>query len=113
MTVFDRIKILSAKHGLSLQSLAKKAGLGVNSIYKWKTQSPQSDKLEKVASVLGVSVDYLLGKEPKTNNAKYADLLDKDIILAFDGKDIPESEKEKILDYARYVLAQREAKKHE
>ncbi|HJF24252.1 MAG TPA: hypothetical protein K8V18_04590, partial [Proteus mirabilis] len=36
-------------------------GLSENAIYKWKTQTPQSNALQAVADVLGVSVDYLLG----------------------------------------------------
>ena len=97
MTVFDRIKNLSAKHGLSLQSLAKKAGLGVNSIYKWKTQSPQSDKLEKVASALGVSVDYLLGKSESQTTSDNKDLDVEEAIdsmRSYQGKDISESQRE-------------------
>lgn len=113
MTMFERIEFISKKRGMSLREVNEKAKLGTNAIYRWKKQTPSVDKIKAVANVLNVSVDYLLGKESKTNNAKHADLLDKDIILAFDGKDISESEKEKILDYARYVLAQREAKKHE
>lgn len=62
MTIFERTKEISKKKGYSLQKVAKDAGLGINSIYKWKTQNPQIDKVEAVAKVLGVSVDYLLGK---------------------------------------------------
>ena len=113
MTMFERIEFISKKRGMSLREVNEKAKLGTNAIYRWKKQTPSVDKIKAVAKVLGVSVDYLLGK-PENNDKqpKYADLLDKDVILAFDGKDISESEKEKILDYARYVLAQREAKKN-
>lgn len=114
MTPLDRIKKISKKRGFSLTEVNNKAHLGTNTIYSWKTKEPSFNNLQAVAKVLDVSVDYLLGKtnDASAKTAKHADLLDKDIILAFDGKDIPESEKEKILDYARYVLAQREAKKN-
>lgn len=116
MTPLDRIKEVSKKRGFSLTQVNNKAHLGTNTIYSWKTKEPSFNNLQAVAKVLNVSVDYLLGKTDNitdsTKSYTHADLLDKDIILAFDGKDISESEKEKILDYARYVIAQREAKKN-
>lgn len=114
MTPLDRIKKVAKKRGFSLTQVNNKAHLGTNTIYSWKTKEPSYNNLQAVAKVLGVSVDYLLGK-PENNDKqpKHTDLLDKDVILAFDGKDISESEKEKILDYARYVVSQREARKNE
>lgn len=43
--------------------------MGVNSIYKWKSQTPNLEKLTQVAKTLDVSVDYLLTGE-KSNSAK-------------------------------------------
>lgn len=37
MTTFERIKKLSKKLNLSLQDVAEKAEIGINTIYKWKT----------------------------------------------------------------------------
>ncbi|MGF7437926.1 helix-turn-helix transcriptional regulator [Lentilactobacillus senioris] len=67
MTVFDNIKEISKKRGMSLQYVAEKASMGKNSIYKWKTQTPQTDKLISVAKVLNVSVDELLGNSVSTD----------------------------------------------
>lgn len=61
MTTLDRIKNLSQKKGWSLQTLAEKAGVGKNSIYRWDTKVPSTSSLQKVAKVLNVSTDYLLG----------------------------------------------------
>ena len=46
---------------MSIQQVAKQAGLGINSIYRWKERNPTTSNIKAVADVLGVSVDYLLG----------------------------------------------------
>ncbi|COI17861.1 phage DNA-binding protein [Streptococcus pneumoniae] len=61
MTPFERIKELAKKRGYSLTKLNDASGLGTNSIYHWRTKTPSTASLKKVADVLGVSVDYLLG----------------------------------------------------
>ena len=65
MTVIERIKEISKKRGWNLQKTATEAGIGINTIYKWKSQTPKIDAISKVADVLGVSVDYLLGNTDK------------------------------------------------
>ncbi|MBZ5940798.1 helix-turn-helix domain-containing protein [Weissella cibaria] len=100
MTPFERIKELAKKRGYSLTKLNDASGLGTNSIYHWRTKTPSTASLKKVADVLGVSVDYLLGNTDemhsnKKDDKKIADL--KDImnefeIVQFDGKTIPEED---------------------
>lgn len=94
MTVFERTKEISKNKGLSLQQVAEKAGLGINSIYGWKKKDPSITRLTKVADVLHVSVDYLLGKtddpEPsKKNKPTEVDISDNDVIMTFEGRPIP------------------------
>lgn len=100
MTIFERIKEISKERGLNLKKTAIEAGLSENAIYKWKTQTPQSNALQAVADVLGVSVDYLLGNTDDMHANKKADTSSDDLkeyfdehpILKFDGKEIPEAE---------------------
>ncbi|MCT8397262.1 XRE family transcriptional regulator [Weissella confusa] len=73
MTVFERIKELAKKRGYSLTRLNNEAGLGTNSIYHWRTKSPSTASLKKVADVLGVSVDYLLGNTDEMHSNKKDD----------------------------------------
>jgi transcriptional regulator with XRE-family HTH domain len=62
MTLFERVKEVSKKHGFSsLQTLSEAAGLSPNVIYGWKTKKPSAASLQAVADQLNVSVDYLLG----------------------------------------------------
>ena len=76
MNLYENIKKTASRRGMSLQEVAEKAHLGTNTLYKWKTQSPKADTLSKVATVLGVSTDYLLGREDGKNN--YYDLSNKE-----------------------------------
>jgi len=98
MTTFDRIKKISKEHGWSLQKLAEKAGLGINSIYRWKNMTPTTESLAKVAEVLGVSVDYLLGNTNNPNSDKLTEreveITDKHVIMTYEGKPIPEEDME-------------------
>ena len=72
MNTFERIKEISKERGLNLKKTAIEAGLSENAIYKWKTQTPQSNALQAVADVLGVSVDYLLGNTDEMHANKKA-----------------------------------------
>lgn len=97
MTVFERIKKLAKERGYSLTKLNDQAGLGTNSIYHWKTKTPGTDNLQKVADVLHVSVDYLLGNTEERNESKKSvDLNDDDAFLTFEGRPIPEEDRELI-----------------
>ena len=90
MTVLDRIKEVARQRGMSLSTLAEKASLSRNAIYKWNRQAQQADKLANVANVLDVSVDYLLGNtETKTSKSQEVDLDDDNVIMTFEGKPIP------------------------
>lgn len=96
-TLVDRIKSTAKnKYGWNLKTTAQKAGIGVNSIYRWKDQTPTTESLQKVANVLDVSVDYLLGNDSKSNSdtKKVVDIDDDTVLLSFDGKPIPEEDKE-------------------
>ena len=100
MNTFERIKEISKERGLNLKKTAIEAGLSENAIYKWKTQTPQSNALQAVADVLGVSVDYLLGNTDDMHTNKKADTSSDDLkeyfdehpVLKFDGKEIPDAE---------------------
>ncbi|MFJ7951577.1 helix-turn-helix domain-containing protein [Lysinibacillus sp. NPDC096418] len=73
--MFDRVKELSEQRGENLKIVAQKLGFSENAFYKWKTQSPKSETLEKVADYFDVSIDYLLGR---TDKKRYYDLTEKD-----------------------------------
>lgn len=104
MTTFENIKKTAQERGLNLKTVATKAGLSENAIYSWKTKTPSVENVKKVADVLGVSVDYLLGNtdemHPKKTNIvsinntdiDLKDLLDPEKIeqrtVSYDGQPI-------------------------
>lgn len=114
MTVFERIKELAKKRGYSLTRLNNEAGLGTNSIYHWRTKSPSTASLKKVADVLGVSVDYLLGNTDEMHSNKKDDMpvdleevLDKlGPTLRFEGKELTDEQKIKLYEMAKLMLGE-------
>ncbi|MCT3115603.1 helix-turn-helix domain-containing protein [Leuconostoc lactis] len=110
MTLVSRTKEVAQQRGLSLKTLASKAGLAENAIYRWDDNNPKSDNLRKVADVLHVSTDYLLGRTDEMNPAQSNNELsgfDEEIMMAFDGKPIPDEDKEKLLEFARFLRSKR------
>ncbi|WP_371190399.1 helix-turn-helix domain-containing protein [Weissella viridescens] len=61
MNLVDKIKETAHKKGMTLADVTEKANLGPKTISNWRNRKPRTDTLQKVADVLGVSVDYLLG----------------------------------------------------
>ena len=101
MTTFERIKFLADKQGKNLKTVATELGFSENAIYKWKTQSPTSENLSKVADYFDVSVDSLLGRKEKTTYAE-TDLAKMiDYAMSFDGKPINEHDREVILAFLK------------
>lgn len=95
MALVERIKKLSKKYNMNLQTVAQKAGLGINAIYRWKDQTPTIESLGNVAKVLHTSTDYLLGNTddpaPATNEGrKNIDISNTDNIYSYNGQQIPE-----------------------
>jgi len=99
MTVFDRIKYLADKRGVSVSKVATDLGFSDNLFYQWKTASPKSDRLEAVADYFNVSVDYLLGREEQTS------LAEKYGVFAFDGEPVTDEE----VEFLKSVLAAKRA----
>ena len=61
MTIGDRIKTVRMEKGLSITQLAKKMGVAEGTIRQYETgrRNPKPKTIEKFASALNVSVDYL------------------------------------------------------
>lgn len=76
----------------SVRKLEIEIGLSNGSIASWAKSEPSKEKIEKVADFFKVPINYLLGRDDgstiSSNNPKYVDLSDDDIIMAFNGKPI-------------------------
>lgn len=58
--VYENVKALCDKKGISITQLEKEAGLSNGSIGKWKTCIPKADSLQAVSKVLKVKMEKLL-----------------------------------------------------
>ena len=63
MYIYDKIKKICKEKGLSVTYVEKKAELGNGLISKWNDSVPSVANLKKVASILEVAVDELIGDE--------------------------------------------------
>lgn len=63
MYIYDKIKKICKEKGLSVTYVEKKAELGNGLIFKWNDSVPSVANLKKVASILEVTVDELIGDE--------------------------------------------------
>lgn len=63
MYIYDKIKKICKEKGLSVTYVEKKAELGNGLISKWNDSVPSVANLKKVASILEVTVDDLIGDE--------------------------------------------------
>lgn len=64
MTFYERCEIIANQKNLSFYKIAQQVGVSGAAITGWKNGSfPKSDVAVKVASLLGVSVEYLITGE--------------------------------------------------
>lgn len=106
MTLVSRTKEMAQQRGLSLKTLASKAGLAENAIYRWDDNNPKSENLEKVATILNVSTDYLLGRTDNTHANEKSDkviyldkaLSDESVVIKFKGREMSQKAKRVIIE---------------
>lgn len=60
MTLYDKVKELAVKAGLSIAALEAKADVANGTIAGWKNGRPYAETLKKVADALEVSIEELL-----------------------------------------------------
>ncbi|WP_273948052.1 helix-turn-helix domain-containing protein [Leuconostoc mesenteroides] len=105
MTLISRTKDIAKLRGLSLDDVALKAGLSAKSIYNWGRNSPKSENLQKVADVLHVSTDYLLGRTDEPNHymtetekmlsgVDLSEAVDRSVPLTWGGHELDDNDKE-------------------
>ncbi|OAQ55533.1 helix-turn-helix domain-containing protein [Enterococcus thailandicus] len=104
MNPYEKIKDLTRQQGISVRELEKRLGYSNGYFSKWKTVSPNSDGLSKVADYFNVSVDYLLGRNQAPEWADEDDLIELDKLLesnvnmAYGGETLTPEEKQRVKD---------------
>ena len=65
--IAERIKNAAAQNNCKLDDMFAELGISANTLHNMKTSMPKTDTLAKIADYLGVSVDYLLGRQTKNS----------------------------------------------
>lgn len=106
VSTLERIKLLCKQRGIYVKTLEERLDFPNNTIYQWKTRTPGTDKLEKVADYFNVSVDYLLGR---TDVKEIPDEDNKVNTIAahHDGEDWTDDELEEIERFKEFVRMKR------
>lgn len=64
--IYERIKALCDQRGISIYQLETESGLGNATVRGWEHRcNPSVVSLKKVADYLGVTMDSLIGDEPR------------------------------------------------
>lgn len=58
--IYEKIKDLTEKNGISIAALEKKLGIGNGTIRKWNEVSPTLENISKVARYFEMSIEYFL-----------------------------------------------------
>lgn len=117
-TIYERIEGLCKKAQINITIMCKESGVPRSALSDYKagrTKSLSADKLSKIASYFGVSVDYLLGNEKKEGTpAGEHDILD-DADIAFYNRytSLNEDEKEDMRDFLNLIEARRKRRERD
>ena len=64
MSLVKRISLLCNERDTTFAEVERKSGLSNGSIRRWDTNTPSTNKLQKIAEYFNISTDYLLGTIP-------------------------------------------------
>ena len=105
--MYEIFEKLLMERGVTAYKVAKATGISTGSMTDWKKgrSAPKVDKLKKIADYFGVSVDYLLGNEPKEKTPAEADVTFDDFTYAMYGeaKELTDEDKNMLLEMARML----------
>lgn len=59
-TIYDRVKEIALRRGLTIAAIENQAKIANGTISGWKASKPYAETLKKVADVLDVSIEDLL-----------------------------------------------------
>ncbi len=93
MAFAERLKELRKQAHLTQVELAKRLGIGQSSYADWERgkKNPTQENLIKLAQILNVSVDYLIGNSDEENTNK--ELEDIELLFRMNSKGLTDEEK--------------------
>lgn len=100
----EKIRNLCSQNGISLNDLERQIdGVGINTIYRWDSSSPNAARLSAVADFFGVSVDWLLDRQDS--------LTDDETALIANFRRLTETQKDAVQALMLGFLSQNPVKK--
>ncbi len=63
--MYEKVKRLCEKNGISIYFLEKELGLSTGSVSKWEKSTPRVQTLQKISVYFNVPISYFLEKEDK------------------------------------------------
>lgn len=113
-SLFEKIKELCQKRGISINSLEETLGYSRNTIYSMKSKKPNAERLQEIADYFNVSTDYLLGRTDNpaiagdtvtTPDGRIVDLSNlRERVVLFDGKPLSDDDVDKIAQIIKLSL---------
>lgn len=99
MTLVQKIKNLADEKNTTFAEIERKTGISNGQIRRWDKSSPKAENLQKVATYLNVSTDYLLGLTDNPNmgmTAKQKELTIEEAlasVMSSDGKPLTDNDR--------------------
>ena len=102
-----RIKELREKCRFNQEKLAMKLNVSQSTIsaYEVGERTPDLETIKSMASLFGVSIEYLIGVSDKKKNISHADLLTDEIEMLSKYRQANSLEKEKMQSYMDGLLS--------
>lgn len=106
----SRIKETAKNKGMTVKTLSEKANIGPRTISNWKSHKPNTETLDKVATILGVTTDYLLGNTDEKFQVTSSDIDIEEVLsvdylqkhsVSFGGKPMTEHDAKAIIEVYR------------
>ena len=105
--MYEIFEKLMKERGVTPYRVHKETGVAQSTLSDWKNGKcrPKIDKIRAIADYFGVSVDYLLGNEPKEKTPAEADVTFDDFTYAMYGeaKELTDEDKNMLLEMARML----------
>lgn len=81
------VRAVCARHEYPITRLEKDCGFSQGTIHRWDRTIPQIDKFEKIADVLGCSIDELCGR-PTIENPSFVEEAARQLVAEYNDDDM-------------------------
>lgn len=110
LTLVQRIKELADEKNTTFAEIERKTGISNGQIRRWDKSSPKADNLQKVATYLHVSTDYLLGLTDNRHMGMTEEQKELTIeealnsVMSYNGKELSDNDRKVLEGIAKAYL---------